>query len=202
MTVFFATPCYRSDPQAALDWAHTTAAALSLKGSRACCPVGTLLTTSQAFLVDAFLKTECTAFFIREDDIFVEPDVLARMIAANVDAIIAPYLVRNIEPPRIDAVFEEGYKVIWAGVGCTLIQRHVIETMWAHYHEELRFMQEGIELVALFRDFFAQRDDGVQLIKPDHAFWYRVRECGFQIEALDDVIVDHAGNVSHFKKAA
>lgn len=200
-TVFFATPCYRSDPQAAADWARNVSTTLGLEGSVVGCPVGAYLTVSQALIIRAFLKSGCSHLFIREDDIFVAPSVLQRMLDADVPAIIAPYLVRNSDPPRLDVVFGPEFTVVWAGVGCTLIRREVIQTLWDRYHTDLNYLQEGVELVDLFFEFFAQRDNGRQKVKPDHAFWYRVRECGFQITALDDVIVDHAGNVSHFKKS-
>lgn len=201
MKLFIATPCYRSDPQAAFVWAASVATALNVSAIVQV-PMSTNLTTSQAQVVQAFLKSDCDLFFMREDDVFVEAEVLRRMIEAKVPAIVAPYLVRNSDPPRMDVIFSEdgGYEVLWAGVGCMLVTREVLQTMWSRYHGELQYLQDGVELVALFRDFFAQRDDGVQLVKLDHAFWFRVRECGFRVEALDDVIVNHAGNVSHFKK--
>jgi hypothetical protein len=200
MTVFFATPCYRSDPKLAEQWAVAVAQKLRLEGSRLSVLTNTYLSTAQAQIVKKFLDTDCSHLFFRDDDIFVEAEVLQRMLDAKVPAIVAPYLVREANPPRVDVIFDGTVKVLWAGLGCALVERRVIEALWKHYYDELHYLQDKEIIVGIFRDFFAQRDDGVQLVKSDHAFWFRVRECGFTVEALSDVMVNHAGLVSHFKK--
>ena len=162
-------------------------------------PGSPFLAVSQAQMVAAFLASDCDLFFSREDDIVVAPEVLRRMIAADVPAIVAPYFVRGTE--RLETTIDNDGAVIWAGLGCALLKREVLVTLRAAYVDELRFMQEGTELVHLFRDLFADRDDGRQLVKGDHAFWWRVRTAGYRVEALDDVTVNHAGQVSRSVRA-
>jgi hypothetical protein len=199
MKLFIATPCYRSDPEVAVEWGVTVARALGLEATvRA--TVNSILSLSQAQMVEAFLGSDCELFFSREDDIFVEPDVLGRMIAADVPAIVAPYFVRGTK--RLETILDADDAVLWAGLGCALLKREVLVTLRAAYRDELRFVQEGVELVHLFRDFFADRDDGRQLVKGDHAFWWRVRTAGYRVEALDDVIVNHAGQISRSLRSA
>lgn len=196
--IYFATPCYRSDPREALDWAARTAASLGLP-MMGDAPVSPFLAVSQAQCVDRFLASDCSHYFSREDDIFVEATVLTRMLASASPAIVAPYYVRGTT--RFETVLgDDG--VAWAGLGCTLLRRDVLEALWAAHWDELHFRQDGRDIVHLFRDLFLQRDDGVQLLKGDHAFWWRVRALGYRVDALDDVTVNHAGQVSRYLSAA
>lgn len=198
MKVFIATPCYRSDPQLALEWGAVVARTLGLEAIVQA-PVSPFLAVSQAQMVQAFLASDCNRFFSREDDILIQASVLQRMIDKDVPAIVAPYFVRGTE--RLETTLDADGAVIWAGLGCALLKREVLETLSAAYAEELGFIQDGVPLVHLFRDFFADRDDGRQLVKGDHAFWWRVRTAGFRVEALDDVTVNHAGQVSRSVRA-
>lgn len=198
MKIFIATPCYRSDPHLALLWGETMGRALGVD-AMVQAPVSPFLAVSQAQMVQAFLASDCDLFFSREDDIHIEADVLRRMIAADVPAIVAPYFVRGTE--RLETTIDADGAVIWAGLGCALLKREVLLQLRAAYAEELGFVQEGVPLVHLFRDLFADRDDGRQLLKGDHAFWWRVRQLGIRVEALDDVLVNHAGQVSRSIRA-
>lgn len=197
MTVYFATPCYRSDPKLALSWAELVAKSLGLAGAKVSAPVSPFLTTSQAQLIADFLASSCTHLFFREDDILIRPEVLARMLARGWPAVVAPYLVRGTD--RLETtVDDEGY-VIAAGLGCALVERRVLEALTAKHDAELHYLQEGVRLVDLTAERFVERAGGRQKMKGDHAFWARVREAGFPIRVLEDVVVDHAGQVSHFR---
>lgn len=197
--VFIATPCYRSDPHLALGWAHELVRALGLEGATVSAPVSPFLTTSQAQIVAQFLSSACTHLFFREDDVYFKPDVLARMLAAQVPAIVSPYLVRNSVPQRLDTTVDGEGHVLFAGLGCALVAREVLERLWELHYHELHYRQDDRELVDLTAEMFVERDGVRRKLKMDHAFWHRVRGAGFVVEVLEDVIMDHAGELSHFR---
>lgn len=193
--IFFATPTYRSDPHAALAWAARMVKDLALVGSQCKilngCP---WLHTAYETLTAEFLASRCSAMMMRDDDVWPDAQTVARMIAATEQgaaAVVAPYKVRDED--RFDVVLEADGTFRWAGVGCMMVARRVLERLWLEHYDELHHVHQGTSLVAIFRDLFAERDDGVQLLHDDHAFWYRVRAAGFAVEVLDDVEVLHAG---------
>lgn len=204
-SVFFATPCYRSDPTDAVRWAHRVSGELGLVGSKCGTLVGCpWLHVARARLIPQFRGTKCEYLFFKDDDVSMESEVVQRMLDTKIEAVVAPYRVKDEQGSgeRFDVVFDEKGGVLWAGLGAALIHRSVMDTLWDLHYGELHSLETGVPYVALFRDFFAKRDNGQQLIKEDHAFWWRVRMAGFQIEVLDDVVVTHAGVRSHFKKTA
>jgi hypothetical protein len=197
-SVFFATPVYRTDPLVALAWAKKVVEDLGLSSSHISFTMNTpWLHVAQAQLIAEFLwRTECDWLFFRDDDLFVEPSVVGRMLALQADVAVAPYRLRG--ETRFDVMLDNKGEVQFAGTGCCLVRRKVLRTLWDRYHEELHFRQNDQEVVALCRDMFVMRDDGVQLLKPDHAFHLRVRLSGFRIQALHDVETVHAGVFSHY----
>lgn len=197
--VFFATPCYRSDPKLALHWATDVVQALALEGATVSAPVSPFLTTSQAQLIAQFRESACSHLFFREDDVYFKPEVLGRMLAAKMPAIVAPYLVRESDPPRLETTVDDAGDVLSAGLGCALLERGVLEALWKKHYDELHYRQSGRELVDLTAELFVEREDGRQKMKGDHAFWHRVRGAGYRVAVLEDVIIDHAGEVSHFR---
>jgi len=197
VSVYFATPCYRSDPRLALAWAERVAMTLGLDRSEVAAPVSPFLTTSQAQLIAGFLASRCTHLFFREDDVHIEADVLARMLATGWPAVVAPYLVRGTD--RVETTVDDEGHVIAAGLGCALLERRVLEELSAKHDDELHYLQDGVRLVDLTAERFVDRPNGRQKMKGDAAFWSRVREAGFVVRVLEDVVVTHAGRVSHFR---
>lgn len=199
-SLFFATPCYRSDPKLAQAWAQTMITELNFKSAVVSNTISCFLNLSQAQLVAAFRASRCSYLFMRDDDIFIQPRVLVRMIDAKVPAIVAPYMVRG--EGRLDVTVDEYSKVLFAGTGCALIERSVIEKMWNTFFEEEHFYKANdLLLVNLFRNLYVKDSLGRRTeLQNDHSFWFRMRQCGITIEALDDVTVNHAGEISHFKK--
>jgi len=200
--IFFATPTYRSNPELAADWYERTKHGLGLKGARMKILNGCAwLHLGYAWLVREFLESNSRMLFLRDDDVWPDVTTVGRMIGALEDgapAIVAPYKVRDED--RHEVVLEPDGTFRWAGVGCTLIHRRVLEQLWMAHAEELGCLHEGRPIVCMFRDFFALRDDGTQLIHEDHAFWYRVKAAGFAVEVLDDVDVLHAGASKPYRK--
>jgi hypothetical protein len=197
VSVYFGTPCYRSDPTLALGWAVAVSNALGLVGSKVSAPCSPFLTTSQAQLVADFLASRCTHLFFREDDVHIEADVLARMLATGWPAVVAPYLVRGTD--RVETTVDDEGHVIAAGLGCALLERRVLEELSAKHDDELHYLQDGVRLVDLTAERFVDRPNGRQKMKGDAAFWSRVREAGFVVRVLEDVVVTHAGRISHFR---
>lgn len=198
-SVFFATPVYRTDPLVAKAWAAKVVQDLELDLSS--CISLTMNTpwlhVAQAQLIAEFLwRTECGWLFFRDDDLFVEPSVVGRLLALDTDVAIAPYRLRG--ETRFDVQHDEAGEVRFAGTGCCLVRRNVLARLWDLHFEELNCRQDGQEIVTLCRDIFVERDDGRQLLKYDHSFHFRVRQAGFRIQALNDVETVHAGVFSHY----
>lgn len=200
-SVFFATPIYRSHVDVAILWAKSVVKEIGLD------PVLSKISITQntpwlhvarAQLIAEFLwHTKCEWFLFRDDDLFVAPDVIGRMLALHADVVVAPYRLRG-EVERFDVERDFAGEVLWAGLGCCLVRRRVLARLWSLHHEELHFKQNDQEVVALCRDMFVMRDDGMQLLKEDHSFHLRVRLAGFRIQAISDVETVHAGVISHY----
>lgn len=152
--------------------------------------------------VYAFRESGLELFLFRDDDVFISPKDIQRMIDARADIIVAPYWRRDGD--RFDIIDRSGV-VEGAGLGMTLIRRRVIDRLWTGYESTLGYDQVDMfgrrHLVHLFSDFFAQRDDGVELVKEDRAFFFRVREAGYTIAVLDDVVTTHAKVTKRYLKA-
>ena len=195
--LFVATPCYRSDPAKALAWATDLGKALGVP-VLACCPRSPpWLHVGRAMLAGAFLDTLAPAMLFRDDDIDVSAPTVARMLAADVPAIVAPYVLRSDdgdEPPRFDTVVRADGSVEWAGLGCALVRRTVIHKLWTGLASELGFARRGRLYVAIFRDILADLDAGPELLPEDHAFWWRVQAAGFPVAALEECMVRHCGD--------
>jgi hypothetical protein len=175
---------------------------LGLPGCRAYLQVGCPWPhVAYASIVAQFLESSCAQLFLRDDDVFPTSETLARMheqVEAGAAAVVAPYLIRDGD--RFDVLLEEDGRLKTAGVGCCLLRRRVLEVLWRVHNQELGWVQEGKPLVSIFHDFFAERDNGVELKKYDEAFWYRVKAAGFAVEVLDEAEVSHAGVSAVFKK--
>lgn len=196
--IFFGTPCYRSDPNRALQWAadmnRTLGGGCKSRVVHGCA----WLHVAYAMIVKDFLESDCDRLMMRDDDVWPDAGTVARLRDATErsGAAVAPYLVRDEK--RFDVVLDASGAFVTAGVGCCMIRRQVLKSLWSAYGAELGFRQDGTWLVAIFRDVFAERDDGIQLLKEDAAFWLRVRQAGFHVEVLDDVAVEHAGQKERY----
>lgn len=85
-------------------------------------------------LARRFLKTDCTHLFFLDSDVSCGPEVLQALIAANRPVVAAPYPKKHnrffpeYEPtwyPLGDVV--DGFQPALVPMGCTLIERSVIE---------------------------------------------------------------------------
>jgi hypothetical protein len=147
---------------------------------------------ARADLIAQFITGKADMLFFRDDDIDLTPDVLRRMIEKQSDVVIVPYKIRA--PPHHWAVTrDDNGKVLYAGLGCTLITRETIERMYKVYGE-LWYMEQGSIRVGLFMHMLVMR--GIQriMLKEDHAFFERVRRAGLSIDEVEGPI-SHAGIV-------
>lgn len=203
--IHFVTPCYRIDPQKAADWSITVIKALGLKGAtvglEGNCPN---LNVARARLLAGYYESRQPYLFLHDDDIDVQPGVVARMLALEAPGVVAPYRVRGTE--RYAVTYDSQGQVTWAGLGCALVRRDVIDALWDLHFEELHFFELTAAgeraRVGLFDDEFADVNGVRRKLKDDHAFWLRVRLAGYPIVALDDVTTTHAGEVSHYRRPA
>ena len=187
-SICVATPCYRSDPQVALKWGASILVKSNFAGTSSAVTMCALIDFARERLVTQFLATECTHLFFRDDDIFIEPKVFQRLVAEAKPIVVAPYY------KRISAA------AVWAreALGCTLIHRSVIERMYDRY-PELHYEVEGNKFVGLFDSIYIEEDSKKRKLREDGAFFYRAAQCGIEVHKLLDVIVDHAGVVSHYR---
>ena len=194
MRLFLAVPVYRSEGAEQVAFGRRLARDLGVDVTIAVTKNQAVLHLAHAHLMHLFLQTPCDAVLMMDDDVSCAPEVVGRMIAAGVPAVVAPYLVRGSVPERFDAHLLPDGSVETAGLGLALVRRPVIERLWLGFREELGcFDDDGRELVCMFRDFFGERGGRRKLLRHDHAFWCRVRAAGFAIEALDGAEVTHAG---------
>jgi hypothetical protein len=206
MRLMVATPCYRSDPADAIAWATELARALGVATLAACPRSPPWLHIARQRLARAFWESDCNAVLFRDDDIWPSDETVRRMLAADVPAIVAPYVLRDEDSDepvrRFDVVLDELGAVQYAGLGCALVRRPVIAKLWHRWEPELGNVDRGRRCVAMFRDFIADHEIGPVFLKEDHAFWWRVRDAGYPVAALDDVMVPHAGDALRFKKGS
>lgn len=199
MSIYFATPCYRSDPQIAAEWAATRAKELGLKNAKVSLQIEyPLLPFARSrLLADFYSEKFCTHIFMRDDDIDVNAETIQKMISADTPAIMVPYKLRNKD--RFDVVFNESKELLWGGLGCALVRRDVIDSLWKSFFEELHYYEEDGSLkVHLFQEIFGiiNNDNMRRLVKEDHSFWWRVRSLGFNIKYLEGEEIRHAGKTS------
>ena len=193
-SVFFATPIYRSDPVLAAQFAQAMTNALKIPNARFGMTMTPWIDVARSSLVASFRESGCDYLFFRDHDIAFEPELLRRMLDAKADMIVAPYIVRHSNPQRFETVVEND-EVIHAGLGCALIRRDVIETLWENHFDEFYFVQDGQVVVNLFDRLYVTIDTERQMWKEDRAFCWRVRNAGYKIKALSPANITH-GNVT------
>jgi hypothetical protein len=160
-------------------------------------------------IVELFLASgEAELLFVDADN-WTDVETIAAMRTAGAAIITCTY--RKRIPPHIWCMQPlegkhprlapmrtvDGKRIIEIesdGMGCCLIQRHVIETMVAK-HPELDYVaDDGTARHWLFQPFIALDHTGVR--RPagdDRAFFLRARAAGFKVECLVDATVFHDG---------
>ena len=193
-TLFVSTSCYRTPGARAQAFGTNVLRALGwADGSRVCITEDNpWLPVARAQMALAFLDTACEAWLMRDEDVTFGPGVVKALWALDAPAAVAPYLVRK-DPTRFETIVGPDGDALFAGCGAMLVRRPWIEALWKRHYDELHFRHMGRVHVALFRDIFAQRDDGRALLHEDHAFCWRLRDEGARIAVLHGHAVAHAG---------
>jgi hypothetical protein len=195
--IYFATPAHRMSKEREEHLQKTTAGLIGALGLDTA-TFGVIkdipwIDCARADLVAQFMASSCDQLFFRDDDIDLTPDVFRRMLEKKRPIVLCPYKTRT--PPHPWAVTRDpGGQITHAGLGCVLIQRQVIEDLYRHYGEELRYFQDDSHRVALFLHMIVPWGGKPILLKEDHAFFERVRAIGYRI---DEVVgpISHGGIV-------
>ena len=190
--MFIATPCYRGEPSeptkrtaegiyARHGGPHGHTQWRILEG----CPwVG----NARSELVAEFLDTDArsplgTHMLWLDADISFDPDVVDRMLALSAPVVLCRYLARK--PPY---AFVEG-------LGCTLVQRHVFERLWADCAERLTYLRDCNDrpAVHIFAHSVGTLSGQSRMLGEDGVFFRRCRAAGFQVRTLATATIVHDG---------
>jgi hypothetical protein len=162
-----------------------------------------------------FLRGKCDALWFVDADVGFDTDVPVRLINSGFDVVAAAYPKKRItwgvprsqmvewtyrpmpgtEMEVVDGVPYQECEVL--PMGCTLIQRHVIETIAAkceRYGDQ--YQSELHEVPNMFGLMMAKSATGGpdSLLPEDYSFSVRARACGFQLWTLGDPICTHTGS--------
>lgn len=86
---------------------------------------GLKIPEAQNFLVEEGLKTDADAFLMIEEDNVLPDGAIEKMLETPGDIICIDYPVAN----GYSTICRKGGKILWCGLGCTLIYRRVFETL-------------------------------------------------------------------------
>ena len=165
-------------------------------------------------LVGQFLETDEQELLFIDADNWFGPEVVEGLLAAKSDVITATYRQRipphqyvaatigKTHPRKAPMRHVGATRVIEIerdGLGCCLIRRHVLETLYAK-HPELEYVSNaGLPRRNIFEYNVFVDDEGVRRAgQEDRAFFKRVRDAGFKVECLIDATVIHAGIPGRF----
>jgi hypothetical protein len=141
----------------------------------------------------AAMQDACASeFLLLDDDIFVDPDIVARLRAFNRPFVAVlgstkwpPYSITIKPEPGAETV--DGLLRVRAGaLQCALVRRECIEKAW-HAYPERRCRLGQVPMLALFDSPIL---DG-ELYSEDMAFCLRLREIGYPMEVMTDADVQH-----------
>lgn len=190
--VFFATPAHRMSKEREEHIFKTTAGFVRTLGladtNLAMLKDMPWIDAARADLVSQFMASKADMLFFRDDDIDLTPDILSAMIEKEAPITVVPYKMRH--PPHDWAVTRDKTgNILYAGLGCTLITRDTIETMYKKY-PELWYTEQGSLRVGLFLHMIVMGETSRVMLKEDHAFFERARKIGFPIMEVE-------GRISH-----
>lgn len=181
-SIHVATPSHRASDsviKSLTEWGTSMLKAIGAAGAVSIVPNCPWLDCARADLAAGFMGAGCDLLFFRDDDIYIEPSVLEGLISLDAPIAVAPYRTRH-HPHN----WSEG------GLGCTLIQRRVMEVLYERYptYDQVgAYDQEGGVRSMMFTHLLVGR----KLLKEDQAFYYRAAECGFKPVELIGAEVTH-----------
>jgi hypothetical protein len=204
--IFMAVPSYRPDPEklAALK-RHASDLGAHLNVMIGC----PLLELVRSRLEAEFMASDCTHLYWRDDDVTVAPADVHAMVSEGLPIVGAAYRDRH-DPgaPRWNVRITDGDEkdaqlqvfrrpsgrrvaaVLGLGFGCLVVQRAVVERLWAA-HPELSFVddQSGRPAVMTFKTTI----ENERYLGEDLSWCARARRIGFPTLAALDVVTTHDG---------
>jgi hypothetical protein len=181
-----------------------------------------LLEYARAILARKFLDGGHTHWLMVDADMEFAPDVVLRMLAADVDVIGVSYARKRLDLDAVRSAVLAGasnwrtagssvtthdlgsrVEVVrgaalvpspgWVGTGLLLVKRHVIEQMWAA-HPELIFTTPTPDGIESLCLMFRSDVESGTYVSEDVGFCHRWRNLGGAIHLLLDAEIGHHGS--------
>jgi hypothetical protein len=185
---------------------------LGLAGVLDVVPCCTLLALARSVQATRFLASGCEWMLCVDDDISADAETIVEMLSADADCILTTYAQR-MPPHRITVHTLDGgdprtvptrrtpnggrvLEVASGGLGCALVRRRVVETLFAR-HRELVFEDGATAHVKIFEEDIVDLDGQRRSVGEDVAFYGRVRAAGFKVECLADATINHDGTIAN-----
>lgn len=168
-------------------------------------------------LVGLFRETKEELCLFQDADVWFDASLVDSMIEAGSDVITCSY--RKREPPheyvaralgrthpkdaptRSLAGGRRVVEIARDGLGCCLVRRRVVETLYEK-HVDLRYLSDAGQWRCNLFEYGIRTDaQGVRRAgAEDRAFFERVRAAGFKVECLADATVMHGGIPGRFSE--
>jgi hypothetical protein len=220
-SVFIAVPVYRDvqpNTSATLDALIARLKANGIRGSVVIAQSSAPIDRIRSELGAQFLATDCTHMLMIDADVSFHAFALAQMLALGTPVVMAAYPRRpqgdEVRDGRFTVKFLKSHcdastfpimrvanqdvlEVAGGGLGCTLVERVVIERL-RDAHPELGYVSgdggEAFSVCGMFHPKIADVDGVRRYLTEDISFFDRVRDAGFHILSPLDVVIDHDGH--------
>jgi hypothetical protein len=165
-----------------------------------------IIEQARAELVALFLESKEKEILFIDSDISFHPIVAVKLQQAKGDVVSCSYRRRmapfdwsyknngNVSLSNMEKRVVDDIRIVsidYNGLGCCLIQRHVIEKLIL-LHPELNYESDsGKERHHLFECGIREKEGKRIFISEDYAFFERVRAAGFRTECLLDAPIKH-----------
>jgi len=205
--VFLGLPVYGGyDP-------HFVTSLMSLLGHRPCplvvhpCIGDSLVARARNRIAAKFLKSDCTHLLFIDTDLIFSPEHIARLISHDVPVVAGLYPKKQTELawvcntlPDVEADERGLQPVRYAGTGCLMIERGVLERMIGRY-PEIEYDPDDGDEPGVKWDFFSCGvykcpDSGLRrYLSEDWWFCQRARDLGYTVWMDTQVVMKHVGQM-------
>jgi hypothetical protein len=148
---------------------------------------------AQNHLVEEANRWKADKLWFVEDDMFIYPGILKRMLELSKPIVVVDYPVGE---KRCSTIAFRGNLVLWGALGCTLINKEVLEKIekpWFQTDKSVRITNlETMEYVV--DDNIPYKYGGLDIL-----FGIKAREAGFEITPLPGAIVGHIKSIKMAK---
>ena len=162
-----------------------------------------LITRARNYLVDEFLRSECTHLLFIDSDIHYNPEDVVALLALDKDVIGGLYpkkalpisYVINVKPGT--QIINDVFPVDTMGTGFMLFKRHVYEQL-CEAHPECKYVDDvglGKQFEpTMFSIFDTEIDEQGHYLSEDWTFCRRWAKLGGEIFAHSKVLLNHSGH--------